>query len=238
MASPRTLSKMKVTRIRDHTPEVRELWLEMVEPSSFQFKAGQFGMLHVPAQPKTALRAYSYASDERVTNGFRLIFKSVPGGLATEYVWALKGGEILNFTGPFGRLFFHEPPTEQIIFLNTGSGVAQHLCYLESKKEQYPDLKYRMLFGVRTEKDVYYREELDALSRSFSDFKFEYVLSRPSDAWTGKKGYVQNFIREFNYLEIPTTFYMCGNGAMIKDVKAILEAEGFDKTRIHAEAFD
>lgn len=229
---------MRVTKIRDDNSQIRHLWLEAVEPGEFKFKAGQFGMLHVPQDPKPALRAYSYASDERATNGFRLIFKSVDGGLASKFVWGLKGGETLTFTGPFGRLFFHEPPTEQIVFLNTGSGVAQHICYLESKKDQYPDLRYRLLFGVRTEADIYFREELEAMRQALPNFSYEYVLSRPSDSWKGKKGYVQNFIKEFEYASIPTTFYMCGNGAMIKDTKAVLEADGFDKARIFAEAFD
>ena len=238
MSSARLPCKMRVAKIRDLTPEIRELCLEAFEPSEFKFRAGQFGMLHVPAEPKAQLRAYSYASDERNTKGFRLVFKTVPNGVASNYVWSLKGSEILNFTGPFGRLFFHEPPTEQIIFLNTGSGVSQHICYLESKKDQYPDLKYRLLFGVRTEKDIYYRPELEALKKSLKNFSYDFVLSRGSESWQGLRGYVQNHIQELNYTTVPTTFYMCGNGAMIKDVKSILGASGFDKTRIHAEAFD
>jgi NAD(P)H-flavin reductase len=229
---------MKITALRDLTREVRELVVQTVEPAEFKFKAGQFVMLHVPQDPKPALRAYSIASDERITNGFRLLFKFVPNGVASNYVWALKGDETLTFTGPFGRVFFHEPPTEQIVFLNTGTGLSQHLCYLESKKDQYPNLRYRLLFGVRTEEDIYFRDELEKLKRALPDFQYDYVLSRASENWKGKKGYVQNFMKEFEYLSVPTTFYLCGNGAMIKDVKSILEADGFDKTRIFAEAFD
>ncbi len=234
----RQIYKMRVEEVRDYTPRIRELFIKTVEPETFQFRAGQFVMLHVPAEPKPLLRAYSLASDDRRTDGFRLIFNYVDGGAASQFVWKLKGGEILDFTGPFGRLFFKEPPTEQIIFLNTGSGVSQHVCYLQSLKDKYPDLRYRLLFGVRTENDIYYREELEALKASLKDFQYQYVLSRPSSEWTGPKGYVQDFIKEFRYLEIPTTFYLCGNSAMIKDVKARLTSEGFDSTRVFAEAFD
>ncbi len=244
MASPRALYKMRIKELRDLTPDVRELVVETQEPADFKFKAGQFVMLHVPQEKKPALRAYSISSDERINNGFRLLFKYVkgadgyPDGVASQYVWNLKGDETLTFTGPFGRVFFHEPPTEQIVFLNTGTGLSQHLCYLESKKEQYPDLKYRLLFGVRTEKDIYFQKELEALKSVLTNFEYEYVLSRASDAWTGKRGYIQNDIQAFDYMNVPTTFYICGNGAMIKDTKAKLEADGFDKTRIFAEAFD
>ena len=234
----RQLLKMRVAEIRDYNPMIRELFIETVEPSTFEFKAGQFVMLHVPAEPKVLLRAYSIASDDRKKNGFRLVFKFVEGGPGSAYVWALKGDEVLDFTGPFGRVVFQEPPTEQQIFLNTGSGISQHFSFIESNCEKYPDLKYRLLFGVRTEADIYYTSELDRLKAKCRDFKYEFILSRPSADWKGKKGYVQNFIHEFDHLGIPSTFYLCGNGAMIKDVKAQLAEEGFNPKLIWSEAFD
>jgi NAD(P)H-flavin reductase len=231
---------MKLDQIIDHTPTVRELVIKTDSPSNFSFKAGQFVMLNVPqGEAKPALRAYSIASEEQNKNGFRLLFKFVDNGVASKFVWGLSGGEVLNFTGPFGKVFFQEPPTEQIIFLNTGTGLSQHLCYLLSKKAQFPHLKYRMLFGVRSEKDMYFKPQLDALVNELNDFQYEFVLSRPSENWQGKKGYVQNFMADFDYKNIPSTFYLCGNGGMIKEVKhQLLEVDGLEKSRIWAEAFD
>ncbi len=240
MSTARTVYQMKVEKIIDHTSNVRELFIQTLEPQEFSFRAGQFVMLHVPQEgPKPALRAYSIASDERTRTGFRLLFKYVENGLASAYVWAMQEGATVQFTGPFGKVFFQEPPTEQIIFLNTGTGISQHLCYLLSKKDQYPLLKYRMLFGVRSEKDIYLGDEIQALTRELNDFQFEFVLSRPEGSWTGKKGYIQNFLKNYDYKNIPTTFYMCGNGGMIKEVKhQLIEVDGIDKSRIWAEAFD
>jgi CDP-4-dehydro-6-deoxyglucose reductase len=233
--------QFKINKIIDHTSEIRELYLELTNQPTFTFKAGQFAMLHVPVEgsEKPALRAYSIASTEEQKNGFKLIFKFVEGGVASKFVWDLKGDETLNFTGPFGKVFFQEPPTEQLIFLNTGSGVSQHFCFIESKMKQYPNLKYKLYFGVRKEENIYYESELKRLQQNLANFEYHYVLSRASDSWTGKKGYVQNFLAETNYKEIPTTFYLCGNGAMIKDVKhQLLEIDGLDKSKVWAEAFD
>jgi len=235
----RVIYNMHLQQIIDHTPNVRDLVLKCKVPQSFQFKAGQFVMLHVP-QPegKPALRAYSIATDDQDLTGYRLLFKYVETGKASEFVWALKGDETLQFTGPFGKVFFQEPPTEQIIFLNTGTGLSQHFSYLQSKKNQYPNLKYRLLFGVRTEKDMYYQDHLNKLQTKLTNFKWEFVLSRPQDSWTGKKGYVQNFIEEYDYLNVPTTFYLCGNGGMIKEIKHRLAEQNFDPKKIWVEAFD
>ena len=234
----RQIYKMRVTDIRDYTSSIRELFVQCDVPEEFHFRAGQFVMLHVPADPKPLLRAYSIASDENRKNGFRLVFKFVETGAASNYVWALKGGEELHFTGPFGRVFFREPPTPQIVFMNTGSGVSQHFSFIESNLKKYPGLKYRLLFGVRSEIDIYYEDELKRLKSQLTDFEYDYVLSRPSASWQGKHGYIQHHVDDFDYLNIPTTFYLCGNGAMIKDIKAKLAQEVFDPTHILSEAFD
>ncbi len=239
----RQIIEFNLDKITDHTKQIRELHLSLAETTEtpeFKFKAGQFVMLHVPTnEGKPALRAYSIATTDQNTKGFRLIFKYVDQGLASQFVWSLKEKVKLQFTGPFGKVFFQEPPTEQIVFLNTGSGISQHFCFLESKMKQFPHLKYRLYFGVRYEEDIYYRKELENLKTHLNNFTFDYVVSRPTDTWTGKKGYVQNFLNETEYQSVPTTFYLCGNGAMIKDVKKeLIEQNGIDPKRVWAEAFD
>jgi CDP-4-dehydro-6-deoxyglucose reductase len=237
-AKTRKVLRFRVAEIRDYNSQIRELILRCEDPETFAFRAGQFVMLHVPAQPKALLRAYSIASREQDQTGFRLIFKYVENGPGSEFVWKLKAGVVLDFTGPFGRVFFKEPPTQQAIFLNTGSGISQHFSFIESNIDKYPDLRYRLLFGVRTESDIYYVDELERLKKQLKDFEYGFVLSRASAAWTGRVGYVQNHIQDFEHLSRPTTFYLCGNGAMIKDVKAQLAAESFDPALILSEAFD
>ena len=242
--TPRLVCEFNLDKITDHTPLIRELHLSLTDtptnPPEFPFKAGQFVMLHVPTgEPKAALRAYSVATTDENKKGFRLIFKFVENGVASKYVWGLESQQKIKFTGPFGKVFFQEPPTEQIVFLNTGSGISQHYCFLESKMKQYPDLKYRMYFGVRYEADIYYKKELDYLRSNLKNFDYDFVVSRPSESWKGKRGYVQNFLNETKYKSVPTTFYLCGNGAMIKDVKhELIDLNQIDPKRIWAEAFD
>ncbi|MBC7742503.1 MAG: FAD-dependent oxidoreductase [Bdellovibrionaceae bacterium] len=241
MSNARVPYEFKVAQIIDHTPEIRELYLQLVNKPEFTFRAGQFVMLHVPVKdaPKPALRAYSIASTDEQKDGFKLIFKFVETGIASRFVWDLKGEEILNMTGPFGKVFFQEPPTEQILFLNTGSGVSQHFSFLESKMKTHSQIKYKLYFGVRKEADIYYESEMKRLQKHLPNFKYHYVLSRASDAWAGKRGYVQHCLKDTDYKNTPTTFYLCGNGAMIKDVKhQLIAVDGIDKSRIWAEAFD
>lgn len=241
MSNLRKINLFHIAKIIDHTPEIRELYLNTAPQEEFSFRAGQFVMLHVPVEgsAKPALRAYSIASTDESKTGFKLVFKFVENGVASKYIWSLKGHEALQMTGPFGKVFFQEPPTEQIVFLNTGSGISQHFSFLESKMKTYPQLKAHLYFGVRRESDIYYESELKRLQQSLPNFQYHYILSRPSESWTGKKGYVQHFLNETNYKNIPTTYYLCGNGGMIKEAKhQLIEVDGVDKTHIWAEAFD
>lgn len=92
---------------------------------------------------------------------------------------------------------------------------------------------------MRSESDIYYEDHLQKLKEALPNFTYEYILSRPSESWKGRKGYVQHFLNDVDYKNTPTTFYLCGNGGMIKEVKQqLLEVDGLPKTSIWAEAFD
>lgn len=238
----RQIYNMKVLSVRDLTSTVRELVVENVKSDAnnldFQFQAGQFVMLHVPSgEPKPILRAYSLASDARVKNRFKLLFKYLENGKASEFVWKLKGGETLQFTGPFGKVFFNPNPPENILMLCTSTGLAQHLSYLETFLEQYQDRHFYLYFGVQTEKDQFCIHELIELTKQHKNFKFHVVLSQPPETWLGKKGYVQHHLMDHPEWISKSEIYLCGNKAMIHDVKELLAAQNFDVTKLHVEAF-
>ena len=192
----KNLYPMRITALKDLTPRIRWLKLQNEGSETFTFRAGQFVNLQVPqgegARPLQ--RAYSLASSEEDPDTFELLFSYVPEGKASRYIWDCREGDLLNFTGPFGRLFFKEPPSSRLVFLNTGTGISQHYAYLQSHKKKYPSLKGTLLFGLRYEEDLFYREEMENLKRDLPHFHCEYVLSRPTANWKGKSGYVQDFL--------------------------------------------
>src|SRR5436190_434557 len=116
--------KAKLTSIPQLTPTVYELVLKPTEPEVFKFQTGQFVMLHIPQEPKPALRAYSIASNDEIENEYRLVIKCNPVGVASKWVPTLKAGDDINYTGPFGKFLFREPPAEQVVFVGTGTGLA------------------------------------------------------------------------------------------------------------------
>jgi CDP-4-dehydro-6-deoxyglucose reductase, E3 len=235
--SNRQIYQFHVKQIIDHTPTIRELVLALNSDQSFAFKAGQFVSLHVPSDPKPVLRAYSIASSDEDPRQLRLLLKYVPEGKASTFVWSLKGSEVLNFTGPFGRVFFRDPPLPNNYYLCTSTGLAQPLCFLLSKAKKFPDIHHRLLIGVRDESDVFLENELIELCKNIPNFSFAFVLSRSEPSKAHRlKGYVQHHIPQGDLSQ--TQFYLCGNGDMIKQAKQILlQEKALPAQQVLAEVF-
>ena len=236
----REVFKTKLTRLRQVTPTMKELVIDVDKAHNFAFKAGQFIMLQVPVpeSQKLAQRAYSIASSDEHINHFKLLIKHVPGGLASEYVANMKEGDALDFTGPWGKCVFKTPVPEQVLFFCTGSGLAQHISFLLSDSPQFTQTKFRMLIGVGNDEEVFYREELEEAKRRVKDLELHWSISRPSDQWKGKKGRITQHIMDFDFKSISTHVYLCGRSEMIKDAKEILvEQNGFPRENLIIENF-
>jgi len=235
--APKTL-KAKLAKIVDLTPTVRELYFELLEPVEFKFKAGQFVMLQIP-QPdgKLAPRAYSIASPDTVTNGFRLVIKFYQVGVASQWVQTLKGGEEILYTGPFGKFLFKEPCLEQVVYVCTSTGLAPLYSMLASHGSRYKNIDFKIFMGVWNEKEIFYEKELNELKKILPKLEVFFVLDKPMDAnWKGHKGFVTDHIVKID-LKRPTEFYLCGNPAMIKGVKEMLLAQNFPAAKIYTESY-
>ena len=234
----RTIYSATLSEINSLTETVRELNIGFHQPNEMPFQSGQFVILHVPQadSEKKAKRAYSIASSHHDGQTIKLIIKLVPDGLASEYVKTLNPGDQLEVSGPFGKLLFKTPPTENIFFFCTGAGVSQHHSFLTSHADLLKDKNCHLFFGVWNETEIFFQKELEQIQ--LPKFNFEYVLDHAlNDDWQGKTGYVTDYLNTLDFTNDNATFYLCGNPAMIKSMKAALEAKDFPKDRIFAEAF-
>jgi NAD(P)H-flavin reductase len=102
----------------------------------------------------------------------------------------------------------------------------------------------RVLFGVRTEADLIYRDELDALAAAHPNVRAIYTLSRAEAAWQGRTGYVQSHVSEL-WSELVASgqgaphAYVCGLQKMVGAVRDLLRKElGAEREQVHSERFD
>lgn len=213
---------------------------EVPEVETFIFTPGQFISVIEHVNGKEITRAYSIASP-RDGNRFALCLNRVPNGIVSSYLFELKSGDEVEMHEPLG-FFTLRHPGHRAVFIATGTGIAPFRSML---LDYFPKMNPRitLLFGVRHEHGLLYRDEFDHLSTKFKNFRFLPTVTRPTETWSGLTGRVQAHLDEA--LAVPSyedqstlDVYVCGLKEMVDDVRAELKRRGFDRKQIIYEKYD
>jgi ferredoxin-NADP reductase len=229
---------MKARLIESHeiAPLVRHFVFEVPEVERLHFKPGQFVSFSEMLGGKKIIRPYSIASMPD-GNRFELCLNLVQEGLFSPFLFDLKPGDAVEMGAPLG-FFVIRNPDREALFIATGTGIAPFRP-MAPDYLQHPQAKQlTLLFGIRYENSVYYRNDFDNLARKHANFRFWPTLSRPEPSWTGRTGHIQTHLLEALGDHRDLDVYICGLKAMVDDVRGILKAMGFDRKQIIFEKYD
>ena len=99
-------------------------------------------------------------------------------------------------TGPVGH-FTRDPATAgPSLLVAAGAGFAPFRAMVLDAVRAGATAPMWLLLGARSEADVAYRAELDALCAKHPWLRVEVTLSRPGPDWRGRRGYVQGHVPE------------------------------------------
>ena len=222
------LFRAQVERIRDLTHDVREIELCLKEPPAIAFKAGQFLSFEVgrDALNRTIVRPYSIASPPGQQGRVLLVLNLVQGGPGSTYLFSLRVGDETQFRGPTGAFYLRDDPARDLLFVATGTGIAPLRSMLYALSERGFPRPVTLYWGLRSQRDLYYQDELEALARAHPNISFVTTLSRPEEGWTGERGRVTPLVEARIASVQNLAVYLCGNEGMIKDVTAVLQKKG------------
>ena len=232
----RTVMKARLIESREMAPEVRHFVFEVPEIQQFNFVPGQFVSFHAMLNGQEITRAYSVASTP-AGNRFELCLNLVQGGHFSPHLFAMQPGESVDMTGPFGTFVFREP-VRNCVLVATGTGIAPFRAMLRSRLFADAKNQYTLLFGVRYERNLLYREEFESLARQCANLRFWPTLTRPEAGWAGRTGRVQAHLMEALGNRRDLYIYLCGLKEMVDDVRARLRSMGFDRKQIVYEKYD
>jgi ferredoxin-NADP reductase len=241
----RQILKAKLLTTESLSDQTKHLEFEVKDSSCFQFVPGQFISMLAPKEGKTITRAYSIASAPR-DHHFDICLNRVPGGFFSNLLCDLNPGQELDFHGPHG-LFVLRQPFRDALFIATGTGIAPMRAFVQwifADPERHAGKQIYLVYGTRYEKDVYYQEYFESVAHENSNFHYTVTISRPTEAWKGNKGYVQEYIRKIvgeRPLELRTDMdaYICGLNDMVSAVRKLLMEEfGWDKKQVIFERYD
>jgi ferredoxin-NADP reductase len=207
----------------------------------FGFVAGQWLSLKAnKPDGEEITRAYSIASPPDETNRFALCLNRVQDGYMSNYLCDMTEGAEIACQGPFGN-FILQPPMRDSILIATGTGIAPFrsmLHWLLSDQTRHLDHEVWLVFGSRTEKDIYYHDEFLQLAGAHKNFHYLPTLSRGSPQWEGLRGYVQEHVPGIVGQRTDMHAYICGLKKMITANRDLLKGLGCERKSIIYEAYD
>jgi CDP-4-dehydro-6-deoxyglucose reductase, E3 len=236
------MREMVLTRADTLSPTVRGLSLACADGLPLPYVPGQWLNVHVQvASGALEKRAYSIASAPHTEHPERveLAVTRVEGGAVSEALHVLSVGARLQVDGPHGFFTREGAEGQDALLVGTGTGVCPLRAMLASELARPEGPQVTLLFGCRTEADILYREEFEALAARVPRFSLHVTLSRPSTGWRGLTGHVQTHLTGLISKASKPHVYVCGLSRMVGEVRRVLKDEhGYDRKLIHSERYD
>jgi ferredoxin-NADP reductase len=215
--------------------------LELKAENSFNFEAGQFMSVTIPGagpEGRDLKRAYSIASPPEQLPFLSLCIKEVPKGPGSSFLSHVQLGSGIQAMVPYGDFTFTPKKGRRIVFVSTGTGIAPFRAMMHSKPLHESGVTSVLsLSGVKTAQELLYEQDLRNLEWKVP---FEYVgaLSQEPSRQEYFQGRVTQYLRtQSTELLQGSDFYLCGNGAMIQEVKAFLLDKACSRESIHQEKY-
>jgi NAD(P)H-flavin reductase/ferredoxin len=158
--APGALGGVVRTR-RSLTHDVVALEVDVDVP--LDFDAGQFALVTVPGI--AGARAYSMVNFDRRAERLAFVVKKKPGGAVSEWLFG-DGveGRRLGLFAPLGHATFRPGLPRHLLCVAGGSGIAGMMSILSraSAEGHFAARDGHVFFGVRTARDVFFLDELEA----------------------------------------------------------------------------
>jgi ferredoxin-NADP reductase len=205
-------------------------------PADLNYKAGQFFFVTLKADGKELSKHFSFSSSPTEKRHIEFTKKLSDSDFSTT-LKALKEGDWARIDAPYGKFTF-EGEHEKIGLLGGGIGITPFISICKYCTGMRVDTKVTLLYGNRTEEDIAFRKELEALQEQNENLKVVFTLNEASGGWKGATGLIT---AEMIKKEIPdykeTVFYTCGPPAMVEIMGKLVEQLGLPKTQLKREYF-
>lgn len=231
-------------RLRQSVPLsglTKHLEFEVEDAPDFRYLPGQFVSMQADHEGREITRAYSIASTPKQGSQFDVCLNRVQDGFFSNLLCDLPEGAKVKFHGPHGY-FVLKPQVRDSVFIGTGTGIAPlrgMLHWLFENPSRNEGREFWLVFGVRNREDLYYHDEFVQMEKDNSNFHYIPTLSRPTNEWTGARGYVQDHVREIVKDRRDMDAYICGLKNMVTANRDLLVKElGWERKSVLYERFD
>jgi ferredoxin-NADP reductase/DMSO/TMAO reductase YedYZ heme-binding membrane subunit len=234
--------RLKVARIFVETRDVRTFRLAPADGAHlpFDYLPGQYLNLSLKIDGRKVNRSYTLASSP-TRNGFcEISVKREAAGTASKFLHdRVREGDVLDVSGPAGRFTFTGAEADSVVLIGGGVGITPLMSKIRYLTDRAWPGMIHLVYCVRTEGDIVFREELDYLEKRHPNLQVTVTLSRAEDAeWRGERGRItpELLMRNIpNLQSLPVHF--CGPQEMDQSIRQILRNLGVPENQIRSESF-
>ena len=232
------------------TKTVYHFFIQNEQPKELLFTPGQYATFIIDDKTR---RQYSFCSSPNPSS-FELVVDVAPMGPGSRYFLEKKVGERVVYLAPLGNFMMSDTPFRKVL-IATGTGIAPFRSMMLNEmeiKNQKSKIKNNSLqspsfvlshpstslyWGLRYEDDVYWDREIRDLAGQYTGFQYFLCLSKPTPEWQGLRGRVTEKVFENEKSPQNSEFYLCGNSAMITEMKTRLSAMNVPDKRVKIDIF-
>jgi ferredoxin-NADP reductase len=223
------------------TPEVNSITLAV--PYWQSHHPGQHVDIRLTAEDGyQAERSYSIASAPGEHEQIMLTVERLANGEVSPYlVDEVRAGDRLEVRGPLGGYFVWNGEMDApLLLIAGGSGIVPLMAILRARSRWQNAVPARLLYSVRSQERIIYREELQRLHEQNTGMEVIYTLTRERpEGWGGYGRRIdQEILREVAWsLEASPLIFICGPSAFVETVSLALVALGYQSERVKTERF-
>nr|CAA6822172.1 MAG: Ferredoxin--NADP(+) reductase (EC [uncultured Thiotrichaceae bacterium] len=242
MTAPITRSAYTTGKVLSNIALTTRLYSLRIEMDSQPFIAGQFARLQLLVDGEKIAKSYSLVNppNDPVTEVF---FNTVPNGRLSNALAALKAGDSLEVSQPANGFFTIEetPEKPDLWMIATGTGLGPYLSMLHSDLAWERFERVVLVHGVAVQEELVYQDLIEQAKTAHpQQFQYLSCVTQEANPQSIEGRVTQAFssgqLEQLSGLTINaenSAVMLCGNHAMIDDMKGLLKERGMSKHLRH-----
>lgn len=237
---------LTVKDIKSETADTVSIAIDLPASLSkeFSFKPGQYLTFKTTLNGQEVRRSYSICSSN-LQNGLRVAVKRIDKGAFSSFALdTLKKGDALEVMPPMGNFIVNPSAanTKNHLFFAAGSGITPVISMIKALLETEKSSAVYLYYANKTKADTIFKDELDQLASTHSNFKLNYLLTREESGNPLTNGRIDKakcdaiFNENLSSVQLDG-IYSCGPQEMIMTIKDFFLSKGVSVDKIHFELF-
>src|SRR5215469_7802985 len=227
-------------RVAEVRTERGDTWTLVMRPDGhrgFRFSPGQFAWLTVWGSPfKITGHPFSFSSSATITDGrVEMTIRNL--GDFTSEIHKAPVGKRVYLDGPYGA-FTIGHPADMHVLIAGGIGITPMMSMIRTLADRRDTRPIVLLYGAENWESITFREELETLKARL-DLTIIYVLTNPSDGWTGERGFMtaEVFKRHLPQPYAEHEYFICGPNVMMDAIEKALGEMHVPMSKYHSERY-